>query len=68
MCLGDFASSYISNKAVDVSIEPDEIKSYSVPVANIDGVKPNPNISFLKNELCGDVVPLVLFVFAKFLS
>ena len=49
-----------------MSIEPDEIKSYSAPVANIEGVKPNLNIIFLKNELCGDVVPLVLFVSAKF--
>ena len=36
LCLADFASTYISRKAVDVPIEPDDIKSYSVPVANID--------------------------------
>ena len=46
-------------------IEPVEIKNYSVTVANIGDVKPNPNIrmSLLK---CGDVVVLVLFVFTKF--
>ena len=39
MCLADFASSYISNKADDLLIEPDEIKSF------------NRNIIVLKNEL-----------------
>ena len=43
MCLADVASSYVSEKAGDVPIEPDEIKSYTVPVSNIDIV--------LKNEL-----------------
>ena len=28
LCLADFAFSYISKKAVDVPVEPDEIKSY----------------------------------------
>ena len=32
-------------------IEPDEIKSYTVPVSSIDDVKLNPNIILLKNEL-----------------
>ena len=32
-------------------IEPDEIKSYTVPVFNINDVKLNPNIIALKNEL-----------------
>ena len=32
-------------------LEPDEIKSYTVPVFNIDDVKLNPNIIVLKNEL-----------------
>ena len=31
-------------------IELDEIKSYTVPVSNINDVKLNPNIIFLKNE------------------
>ena len=51
MCLADFASSYISKKADDFPIEPDEIKSYTVSVSNINDVKLNPNIILLKNEL-----------------
>ena len=43
MCLADFASSYVSKKVDDLSIEPDEIKSYTVPVSNINDVKLNPN-------------------------
>ena len=39
MCLADFASSYVSKKVDDLSIEPDEIKSYTVPVSNINDVK-----------------------------
>ena len=44
MCLADFASSYVSKKVDDLSIEPDEIKSYTVPVSNINDVKVNPNM------------------------
>ena len=51
MCLADFASSYVSKKAEDLPIEPDEIKSYNVPVSSIDDVKLNPDIIVLKNEL-----------------
>ena len=51
MYLADFASSYISKKTDDLPIEPDEIKSCTVPVSNIDDVKLNPNIIVLKNEL-----------------
>ena len=51
MCLADFASSYVSKKAEDLSIEPDGVKSYTVPLSSIDGVKLNPNIIVLKNEL-----------------
>ena len=51
MPLADFASSYVIKKAEDLSIEPDEVKSYTVPVSSIDGVKLNPNIIVLKNEL-----------------
>jgi hypothetical protein len=34
-----------------VPIEPDEIKSYTVPVSNIEDVAPNPNVIVLKNEM-----------------
>ena len=50
MCLADFASSYGSKKGDDLPIEPDEIKSYTVPVCNIDDVKINSNIVVLRNE------------------
>ena len=43
-CLADFASSYVREKAVDVLIEPDELKSYSVPGANINDFEPNHDI------------------------
>ena len=49
-CLGDFASSYVIENVVDVPVQSDVIKIYSVPVANIDYVKPNPNVIVLKNE------------------
>ena len=51
MCLADFASSYISKKSDDLRIEPDEIKSHTVPVSNIDGGKLNSNSIVLKIEL-----------------
>ena len=51
MCLADFTSSYISKKADDLPIEPDEIKSYTVPLSNINDVRFNPSIIVLKNEL-----------------
>ena len=51
MCLADFASSYVSKKVDDLSIAVDEIKSYTVPVSNINDVKLNPNIIVSKNEL-----------------
>ena len=42
----------ISAKKSDyLRIEPDEIKSYTVPVSNIDDGKLNPNSIVLKNEL-----------------
>ena len=37
-------------KADYLPIEPDEIKSYTVPISNINDVKVNPNMSVLKNE------------------
>ena len=51
MCLADFVSSHVSKKADYLPIEPDEIKSCTAPVSNIDDVKLNPNIIVLKNEL-----------------
>ena len=42
---------YVSKKADDLPIEPDEIKKYSVSVSNINDVKLNPNIIVLKNKL-----------------
>ena len=42
---------YVSKKTYDLPVEPDEIKSYTVPVSNIDFVKRYPNIIDLKNEL-----------------
>ena len=35
MCIADFALSYVSKKADDLPVEPDEIKSYTVPVSNL---------------------------------
>ena len=49
LCLADFASNYVSK--ANVPIEPDEIKSYTVPVSNIEDVAPNPNVIVLKNEM-----------------
>ena len=49
--LADFASSFVTKKAGDLPIEHDEIKSYTVPLSNINDVKLNPNIIVLKNEL-----------------
>ena len=68
MCLADFASHYVSKKTADLPIEPDEIKSYTVPVPNIDDVKLNPNRIVLKNDL-GEMQKcsycLALFIFVK---
>ena len=50
VCLADFASSYISKKVDNLSIEPDEIKSCTVSVSNVNDVKLNPNIIVVKNE------------------
>ena len=56
----------MSAKRHYLPIEPDEIKSYTVPLSNID-VKLNPSIIVLKNELgeCRNIVNLALFVFTK---
>ena len=39
--LADFTSSDVSKKIDDLLIEPDEMKSYTVPVPNIEFVKLN---------------------------
>ena len=44
LCLADFASNYVSKKSGDVPVQSDYIKSYTVPVYNIDDIEPNPNI------------------------
>ena len=51
VCLADFAASYVSKKVDDLPVALDGIKSYTVPVSNINDVKLNPNIIVLKNEL-----------------
>ena len=51
MCLADLASSYVTKKADDFPIEPEEIKSFTIQVWNIDDVKLNPNIIVWKNDL-----------------
>ena len=66
MCLADFTSSYISKKADDLPIKPDEIRSSTVPVSNINDVKLNLSTIVLKNELGEtwkrrNIVDLVLF-------
>ena len=67
MCSADFASCFVTKKANNVPIEPDEIKWYTVPVSIIDEVKLNLHKLFLKMSLvkCGNVVDLTLFVFTK---
>ena len=50
MCLADYPSSYLSKRAGDVQVEHDNIRSYTVPVSNINNVKPNQNVILLKNE------------------
>ena len=50
MCSADFASSYVSRK-INVPIEPDEIKCYTVPVSNVNDVKLKSDMIVLKNEL-----------------
>ena len=50
LCLADFAFNYVSKKSGDVPVKSDDIKSYTVPVSNIDYIEPNPNIIALKNK------------------
>ena len=51
MCLADFACNYVNKKVADMKLEPDDIKSYTIPVSGIDDVQPNPKVIVLKNEL-----------------
>ena len=70
MFLADFASSYVSKKENYVAAETDNIKRYTAPICNINGVEPNPDITVLKNEF-GELQKrsqIVLFVFTKFLN
>ena len=39
-----------AKKSGDIPIESDEIKSYTIPVSNIDDIEPNPSIIFLRNK------------------
>ena len=49
--LSRFCIQLYQQKTNDLPIEPDEIRSRTVPVSNINDVKLNPNIIVLKNEL-----------------
>ena len=49
LCLVDFTLSIASKKASDVHIEPGNVKSYTVPISNINDVESNPNIIVLRN-------------------
>ena len=51
LCPADFISICISKKANNLPIEPNEIKSCTVPVSYIDDVKLKPNIFVVKNKL-----------------
>ena len=42
---------FCQQKGSYMPIEPDEIKSCTIPVSNIDDVKLNPHMIVLKNEL-----------------
>ena len=53
-----------------MAAETDNIKRYTAPICNINGVEPNPGIIVLKNEF-GELQKrsqIVLFVFTKFLN
>ena len=50
MCLADFATNYVSQKA-DVKVEDEDIKSYTVHVSGIDEFKPSTNVIVLKEGL-----------------
>ena len=50
LCLADFATNYVHKKA-DVQVEPEDIKSYTIPVSGIDDddLQCSPHIVVLKN-------------------
>ena len=50
LSLADFASNYIGKVSGDVLVESDDIKSYTVPVSNVNDIEPNPNLIALKNK------------------
>ena len=50
LCLADFASNYIGKVSGDVLVESDDIKSYTVPVSNVNDIEPNPNLIAQKNK------------------
>ena len=39
-----------AKKLGDVPVELDDIKSYTIPVSNINDIEPNPNIIALKTK------------------
>ena len=67
MCLADFASSYVTKKVDDLPIVPYKMKSFTVPVCNIDDVKLIPVIIILRMSLvkCRKLINLVFFIFKK---
>ena len=50
MCLADFATNYVHKKA-DVQVEPEDIKSYTIPVSGINDDLQCSSHIVLKNEL-----------------
>ena len=42
LCLADFASNDVSKTSGNVAVETDDIKTYTIPVSNIDDIEPNP--------------------------
>lgn len=53
-----------------MATETDNIKRYTAPISNVNGVQPNPDIIVFKNEF-GELQKrsqIVLFVFTKFLN
>ena len=51
MSFEDLVSSYVSKKAGNVPVEPDEMKIYILPISSADNVELNRNIVVLTNEL-----------------
>ena len=51
LCLADFVSNYESKKVKDLTVESEDIESYTVPVSDFVHVPSNSNIVVLKNNL-----------------